>query len=272
MSQKSNEITSIPELVQALDLEGCVVTNDAMGTQSDVAEKISDVEADYVLALKDSQPALAEDMRLYFEDLEQQQHQQQEAGEKIDYHRSVDTDHGRVEIRECWSSEDLEWLHAKERWKGLRRVSMSRTKRIIGESEEVHYFISSLPENPEAVAEAVRAHWGIENSLHWVLDVAFREDEGRKRKDRSAKNFAVLRHITLNLLKQEKSCKGSIAGKRLLAGWKRPVWKKCCSEANCVCLGPSVNSHPGDSQFNSDSAGREPTATAVIKFFHHYLG
>jgi len=224
VAQKSNEITAIPELIEMLDFGGSVVTIDAMGTQSNIAEKIVDADADYVLALKDNQPALAEDVRLYFEGVEQQQ----KSSETIDYHRSVEKDHGRLEIRECWSTGKIDWLDRSERWKGLKSLSMSRTKRIIGdsESEQTRYFISSLPASADAVAEAIRGHWGIENSLHWVLDVAFREDECRKRKDNSAENFAALRHITLNLLKQEKSCKRSIAGKRLLAGWNETYMEK----------------------------------------------
>ncbi len=222
VDQKSNEITAIPELLAMLELEGCVVTIDAMGTQTGIAEKIVTQKADYVLALKGNQSTLKDDVELFFQDVPQN------ATEETDYHKSVNKDHGRIEIRECWITSEIGWIEGKDKWAGLKSICAVRSTRTIGDErrQETRYFISSLGVGAQRMGEIVRAHWGIENSLHWVLDVAFREDECRKRKDHSAENFAILRHITLNLLKQEKTCKRSIAGKRLLAGWDQGYMEK----------------------------------------------
>lgn len=224
VDEKSNEITAIPELLQMLELRGCVVTIDAIGTQPAIAEQIVDAEADYVLALKANKMSLHEEVKLYFDDIEGDRH----TAAECDYNKSVDTGHGRVEIRECWATEKIEWLQAAKGYKGLRSICAVKSQRIIGEQSTTRwlYYVSSLPPQAERLGRTIRAHWGIENSLHWVLDVAFREDECRKRKDNSAENFAILRHITLNLLKAENSCKRSIAGKRLLAGWDTAYMEK----------------------------------------------
>ena len=224
VDQKSNEITAIPQLLEMLEVQGCVVTIDAMGTQREIARKIVEKQADYLLAVKGNQETLQEDVQLYFEGVENQQHR----SEEFDYHKSVEKDHGRIETRECWATGEVGWLQNKEKWKGLRSLCMVRAQRLIGEqlTQESRYYISSLPAQAQKLAETVRAHWGIENSLHWVLDIAFREDECRKRKDNSAENFAIMRHITLNLLKRETTCKRSIAGKRLLAGWDEGYMEK----------------------------------------------
>src|SRR6056297_2384457 len=214
---KSNEITAIPELLDALQIEGCIVTIDAMGTQKRIADKIVEKQGDYILALKGNQGTLAEDVTLFFEGAEKLQ----SPTETIDYYRSFDKDHGRLEIREYWVSDDIEWLSQRQEWKGIRSLCMMRTQREIDgkRSSEKLYYISSCKADAPRLASAIRGHWGIENSLHWVLDIAFREDECRKRKENSAQNFSLMRRITLNLLKQETACKRSIAGKRLLAGW-----------------------------------------------------
>ena len=224
VDEKSNEITAIPELLDMLELAGCVVTIDAMGTQTAIAEKISDNGGDYVLALKGNQSTLHDDVKLYLQDIEGDVETQQ----KCEYNKTVEKDHGRIEVRECWATEDIEWLQQKGSWKGLKSICMIKAMRIIGEedTEECRYYISSLPAEAEGLSRTIRAHWGVENSLHWVLDVAYREDECRKRKGHSAENFAILRHLTLNLLKLEKTCKRSIAGKRLLAGWDPEYMEK----------------------------------------------
>ena len=224
VNDKSNEITAIPELLESLDVQDCIVTIDAMGTQKEIAAKILEGGGNYVLALKGNQGTLQEDVELYFQGASPKELQKP----PFLYHRSFDKDHGRRETREYWVSADIGWLSMKKAWKGLSTVCMVRSQRSVGEqtTSETRYYISSLPANAEALAEAIRGHWAVENSLHWVLDVAFREDESRKRKDNSAENFATLRHITLNLLKKEKTCKRSIAGKRLLAGWDTSYLKK----------------------------------------------
>ena len=222
VDQKSNEITAIPELLAMLELEGCVVTIDAMGTQTDIATKIITQEADYVLALKGNQSTLKDDVELFFQDVPQT------TTEETDYHKSVNKDHGRIEVRECWTTSEIEWIDGKDKWTGIKSICAVRSTRTIGDetNQEIRYFISSLDVGAHRMGEIIRAHWGIENSLHWVLDVAFREDECRKRKDNSAENFAILRHITLNLLKREKTRKRSTAGKRLLAGWDQSYMEK----------------------------------------------
>jgi len=217
VDEKSNEITAIPELLESLDVEGSIVTIDAMGTQKSIAAKITEGGADYVLALKGNQGTLQEDVELYFQGVSPKELQQP----PFLYHRTFEKDHGRRETREYWVSDDISWLSMKEDWKGLATVCMVRSQRTVGgqTTKETRYYISSLPADPQALSVAIRGHWAVENSLHWVLDVAFREDESRKHKDNSAENFATVRHISLNLLKKEKTCKRSIVGKRLLAGW-----------------------------------------------------
>ncbi len=229
VDEKSNEITAIPELLELLELQGCIVTIDAMGTQKAIAQSICEKEADYVLALKGNQGTLNDDIDLYFQDAVEQEF----SIALFDYHKTVDKDHGRIEIRECWVTDDIEWLSMKDQWVNLQSICMMKNQRMIGEqqSEETLLYISSLKPQAQLIAEVIRKHWGIENSLHWVLDIAFREDECRKRKDHSAENFAMLRRITLNLLKQEKTCKRSIAGKRLLAGWDENYLEKVLFQA-----------------------------------------
>lgn len=219
VDDKSNEITAIPQLLQALEVAGCIVTIDAIGCQTEIAEAIIDKEADYVLSLKENQGRLFEDVRLLFEDLEQSQYQ----AYACDYAKSANKDHGRIEIRECWTISDpqvLRHLRGFENWKNLVTVSRIRSQRILAEEQscEDRYHIASLT-GAQRVLGAVRSHWGIENELHWTLDIAFDEDHSRIRKDHGAENFAILRHIALNLLKQEKTCKRGIKGKRLLAAW-----------------------------------------------------
>jgi len=220
VDDKSNEISAIPQLLQALEVSGCIVTIDAIGCQTEIAETIIDQQADYVLSLKENQGHLYEDVNLLFDDLEKSHYK----AYPFDYHKTVNKNHGRLEIRECWTISDAEVLrHLRgfENWKNLTTVSRIRAQRQIGEEKscEDRYHIASIT-GAKRVLGAVRSHWGIENELHWTLDIAFDEDRCRVRKDNGPENFAILRHIALNLLKQEKSCKRGIKGKRLLAAWK----------------------------------------------------
>jgi predicted transposase YbfD/YdcC len=220
VDDKSNEITAIPDLLQALDISGCIVTTDALGTQKDVASLIVGGGGDYVLALKDNHPLLHEDVQLLFDDLEASRFRAYD----YDTDRTVDKDHGRLETRECWTIADpavLRALRGAKEWEQLRSVVRVRAKRVIGDTETVddRYFLSSLEGEAEQMLAAVRSHWQIENSLHWVLDIAFREDDSRVRKDHGAQNLATLRHIALNLLKQETTAKIGVKNKRLKAGW-----------------------------------------------------
>jgi len=215
--EKSNEIRAIPELLKVLELEGCIVTIDAMGCQKEIVKTIIDKSADYVLGLKGNQGTLHEDVELYFEDC-------RASGFKevtYDYHETIDGDHGRIETRRYWTTADTDWLADKALWKNLSTIAMVQRERYVDgvTSLETSYYISSLTSNAAQIAQAVRGHWGIENSLHWVLDIAFREDESRIRKDHAPANFATIRHMALNLLRKETSLKRSIRGKRLKAGW-----------------------------------------------------
>ena len=182
-----------------------------------------------MLALKDNQGNLFEDTQKLFEDLESSQYQ----AYSYDYEKTVNKGHGRIEIRECWTISDpqiLCHLRGFKNWEKLLTVSCIRSQRWIGDEKtcEDRFHIASIL-GAKRVLAAVRSHWGIENSLHWTLDMAFDEDRSRIRKDNGPENFAILRHIALNLLKQEKTSKRSIKGKRLLAGWKEDYLLKVLS-------------------------------------------
>lgn len=226
--EKSNEITAIPQLLKMLEIEGCIVTIDAMGCQKHIAETIIDKNADYVFSLKGNQSNLHDDVRLFFEI----QKENNFKDELFDYYESVDADHGKIEIRKYWTTSDISWLQGKENWKNLETICMVERERQFEDKteRETSYYMGSIENNAENFAKAVRSHWAIENSLHWVLDVSFREDESRIRKGNAPENFAVLRHIALNMIKKETSLKKSIKSRRLRAGWDNDYLLKVLAE------------------------------------------
>lgn len=213
--EKSNEITAIPELIKQFELKNAIVSIDAMGCQKAIAKQIIDKKGDYVFSLKGNHSNLHDQIKLFFEESSDQQSQ-------FDTHDSTDGDHGRIEIRNYATCSDITWLQGKEHWPGLKSITKVQRERQVNDktSIEISYYISSLDNDAKKIARAIRGHWHIENSLHWVLDVTFDEDRCRVRKDNAPANMATLRHIVLNMIKQEKSFKGSIKTKRLKAAWE----------------------------------------------------
>lgn len=214
---KSNEITAIPKLLDVLDIEGTIVTIDAMGCQTDIADKIVKKDADYMLALKGNQQSLADEVENYFNQAEAVNFE----GVECDAIGSKETGHGRIEKREIYVTKDIDWLPQKENWSNLQSIIMVKSERLIlgqTSSIEKRYYISSLPACALKIANAIRKHWGIEQT-HWILDVAFREDEQNADAGNIAENMSLMRRIALNMLKQEKSAKCGIEIKRQAAGW-----------------------------------------------------
>ncbi len=227
VAEKSNEITAIPELLALLDVSECIVTIDAMGCQKEIARLIIEDSGDYVLALKENQGQLYREVKELFED-------EDLVAKSGDFHGTVNKGHGRLERRWCWSIADQEcvsYLNSSGAWRGLQSVAKVTGERRIGEqvSIESRYYISSLPGDAKELLSAVREHWGIENSLHWVLDIAFREDESRVRKGHRPENLATMRHMALNLIRQETSSKGGVKARRLRAGWDETYLLKVLS-------------------------------------------
>ena len=208
--EKSTEITAIPELLRILDIEGCIVTIDAMGTQRKIAQTIVDLEADYILAVKENQSYLKEDVESTF--FRQQPDSVDEAVEK---------GHGRIEIRKCEVINKIDFIDQKEQWAGLRSLARITAQREIRDmvTTEVRLYISSVEADAKEFNSYIRQHWSVENSLHWTLDVTFREDAQRKRNGKAAQNFALVQKIALNLLKKEESKRMSLKNKRLVAAW-----------------------------------------------------
>ncbi len=220
VDDKSNEITAIPKLLKLLEIAGCIVAVDALTTPTHIAKPILERGGDYILAVKDNQGHLYEDLVDLFGD--DRAYGFRDA--PYLHARTVNQGHGRLEIRECWSISDPEYLaqiRDRDRWAGVRSLVLIISQRPQGEEREIQerYFITSLENNPERILQAKRSYWGIENGLHWVLEIAFNEDHSRVRKDQAPHNFAILRHMALNLLKQEKTVKAGIKANRLKCGW-----------------------------------------------------
>jgi predicted transposase YbfD/YdcC len=221
VDEKSNEITAIPALLEMLEIAGCIITIDAMGCQTEIAQQITDQQGEYVLAVKENQGHLFVDIehlcQLYL------RHEQPMFYFK-DYAKTVDKDHDRIEIRECWTLEAAFYrpsIRNMDEWAKIQTVVMIRRERRLSNKTEIHtrYYISSLKGTAKRFLKVIREHWGIENAVHWVLDMAFNEDQSRLHKDNGAENLAVIRHIALNLLRNEKTAKVGIKARRLKAGW-----------------------------------------------------
>jgi predicted transposase YbfD/YdcC len=218
VAEKSNEITAIPELLKLLTLKGAIVTIDAMGCQKEIAATIIDKEADYVLALKGNQGTLSADVELFFAE----QKARSFKDTSISRHRTLEKSHGRIETRTYTATSDIAWL-AKQHpgWKGLKSIVMVESMREIvgGKTEhETRFYISSLDADAERQGEAIRSHWGVENSHHWVMDMLFRDDECRIRTANAPANFATIKHMAGNLLRHGAG-KQSLRLKRRLAAW-----------------------------------------------------
>ncbi len=214
---KSNEITAIPKLLEIIDIEENVITIDAMECQKNIAKKIIDQKGNYILALKGNQTNLNGEVENFFD-------QAKEYGEKgVDYNSfySEEINHGRLEKRTVLVSDQIDFLPQKNAWKGLQTIICVHSERIIKgkKSQEDRYYISSLPPLTKDIASFIRKHWGIENKVHWILDVAFREDNQKAKAGHLSENFSLLRRIALNYLKQDKKVKAGIEIKRKKAGW-----------------------------------------------------
>lgn len=223
VNEKSNEITAIPKLLEVLSLENSIVTIDAMGCQAAIAEKIIEKQADYVLAVKNNQEQLFENIADEFR-----------FSKKIESFEDIDLGHGRIETRKCSVITNFEHIENQDKWRCLQSIIRIESIREFKNSDKpneqaVRYYISSLKISAKEFEHIIRSHWSIENKLHWTLDVAFLEDQSRKRDTNAAQNFSVLTKIALNLLKNEKTAKVGVKGKRLKAGWDNQYLEKLIS-------------------------------------------
>lgn len=214
---KSNEITAIPELVKSLDVKGAVITIDAMGCQKEIAKTVTNNKADYILMVKENQSKLYDEIRNYFDQAEQIKFD----GVQHDYFAKDEKGHGRYERRELYVTDDIDWLPMQEEWQGLQSIVLLKSYRTLDgkTSEERRFYISSLPPKAEKIARATRSHWGIENKVHWVLDVDFQEDLSQLSTGHAEENFSILRRLSLNVIRLDPDSKKSLRGRRECAGW-----------------------------------------------------
>lgn len=222
---KSNEITAIPALLKLLDIAGCVITIDAMGCQKAIAKQIVDKGGEYVLSLKGNQSTLHGDVKLFFEEARANAFYAKDEDRRIahGYSETVEKDHGRIETRRCWvvQGEQIDWLWQRAEWAGLSSIGAVECERRVGSkvTVETRHFLSSLSGSVKTFARAVRAHWGIENRLHWTLDMAFGEDACPICVDHAPENLATVRKIALNLLRQDKASKRGLKARTKKAAW-----------------------------------------------------
>jgi predicted transposase YbfD/YdcC len=231
VADKSNEITAVPELLRVLELAGCIVTLDAMGCQKKIAKEIVEADAAYVLALKGNQEKVHEEVKSFLDATLEEKRRPRPKGaampqeaQALQTLETVEKDHGRIETRRYCQSDCLDWFADKGKWEGLASVGMVESLRELDGKTTVErrYYLTSLKLDVATFARAVRGHWSVENKLHWVLDVCFREDQSRAREGYAAENLATLRRLALNLLKREKTKKRGIRGKMLNASWDHP--------------------------------------------------
>jgi len=220
VDEKSNEITAVPELLRALDLKGCIVTVDAMGCQKKIARQVVEAGADYALALKGNHEVVHDEVKRFLDDLIERRRQVPESVTGLGFHETVEKDHGRIETRRFWQSCDVGWFADRDEWKGLRSFGAVESVRDIGGvlSVERRYYLLSLGSDVCAFSKASRQHWGVENNVHWCLDVTFKEDYSRSRMGHAAQNLATLRRLALNALRREPG-KRSLRLKVKRAGW-----------------------------------------------------
>ena len=220
VDEKSNEITAIPKLLRALELAGCIVTIDAMGCQKKIAREIIEADADYVLALKGNHETVHDEVKCYLDEAIARWKKRPGEVPELDYFETIEKDHGRIETRRFWQSADTDWFADHDLWEGLGSFGAVESVRDINGvvTTERRYYLLSLPRDVRAFARASRQHWGVENSVHWLLDVVFKEDQSRSREGHAAQNLATLRRLALNALKREKS-RHSMRLKVKKAGW-----------------------------------------------------
>lgn len=217
-AEKSNEITAIPELLNSLALKGCIASIDAMGCQKEIAKQIVEKKADYLLALKGNQGQLHSDVKTFFEIAQSENYK----GVEHSYHEEIDAGHGRIEVRRAYAIEVNQYkkqIPTQREWKKLKSIVMIESERDLGshKTQDRRYYISSCEPSAAMLLDTARKHWGVENSLHWTLDVTFREDESRIRKGSSPENYAIFRHIALNIIRRNTSVEASVKRKRHMA-------------------------------------------------------